>query len=349
MRLLAKSTCRTLERRILHTLAAMALSGMNLLAQGSPRVDHPEQHASGTIRIWGYRNGKSLLAAWEQSFRSRHPNVRFETQLYGNASAIGGLYTGAADIAFMTRDIALTEIDGYQQALGHKPIQVSVLTGSVGIADHDPAVVIFVHKDNPLTHLTLAQLDATFGADHRRGSKNMRQWGQLGLSGEWAGRPIHLYGYDVASDVSQFFEHAVMAGSEKWNCSLQEFSDRRLPEGHLVDAGQQILDALAKDRDGIAISSVSYRNPLTKALALAFEQGGPYFTATRQAVQERQYPLTRPVSIFFDRAPDQPIDENLREFITYILSDEGQATARKVGDYLPLTPELARQELKKIE
>ena len=344
----ATNPSRNFKQRILLLVIALTLNGASALAQEKPPADHTERQISATIRIWGSRNWKSILTAWEEGFRKYHPNACFDTQLYGNASAIGGLYTGAADIAIMTRDIESTEIDGYQQALGHKPIQLSILTGSVAVPDHDAAVVIFVHRDNPVTKLTLAELDAIFGADHRRGPKNILRWGELGLTGEWADRPIHLYGYDIATDVSQFFQNAVMAGSEKWNCGLQQFSDQPGHDGRLV-AVHQILDALGKDPDGIAISSLSYMNPLTKPLALATEQRGPYYAATRETVQERKYPMVRPVSIFLDRAPDQPVSRNLKEFVTYILSEEGQATALKVGDYLPLTPELARQELKKVE
>ena len=312
-----------------------------------------QQQTSRPIRIWGAGVGRQgtrdpLITAWEDGFRKRHPTIHFETQLYGNASAIGGVYTGAADIAFLTREIEPTEVEGYQQALGRKPLQISVLTGSLDRGHYDPAIAIFVHKDNPLAKLTLTELDAIFGADHRRGLKNLRTWGELGLTGEWAEQPINLYGYDISSDVSQFFELSIMAGSEKWNCSLREFRDLRQPTA-TIEAGQQILDTLANDRYGIAISSLSYQNPSTKPLALAREEGGTAYPATKETVRDRTYPLARSVSIFIDRMPDQPMAVELKDFVGYILSPEGQAVAARAGGFIPLTPELALQERRKIE
>lgn len=354
MRVVCRTIRWTIEPKILVFLVVLALYSVDLRAQESLPAYRAERQASGTIRIWGYGSRKEGLAspvwaAWEEGFRKHHSGIHFDTQLYGNASAIGGLYTGAADIAFMTREIEPTEVDGYQQALGHKPFQISVLTGSLDLRDYDPAVVIFVHKDNPISRLSLVQLDAIFGADHRRGPKNVRLWGELGLTNDWADKAIHLYGYDISSDAAQFFEQAVMARSEKWNCSLQEFSNLRTPDGGIVEADRQILEALAKDRYGIAIATLSRKNPLTKPLAIAVEEGGPYYDATNETVRKRKYPLTRAVSMFIDRVSDQPLNSNLKEFVSYILSSEGQAVARSFGGYLPLTPQLALQERRKLE
>jgi hypothetical protein len=83
-----------------------------------------------------------------------------------------------------------------------------------------------------------------------------------------------------------------MGGSKKWNCDLRELRDLRLPDDSTVDAGQQILDALAKDRYGMAISSMAYRNPNSRALALSGD-GGEYVAPTRDTVMARQYPLDR--------------------------------------------------------
>ncbi len=356
VRLLTQTVRRKFEQNILRILVVLVLNGTSLQAQ---RIDslpgyQAEQQVSGTIRIWGYGNGKRgtinrLLASWEEGFRKYQPGIHFDTQLFGNASAIGGLYTGAADLAFMTRDIEPTEVDGYQQALGHEPFQVSVLTRSLDAGNEGVVAVIFVHKDNPLARLTLAQLDAIFSADHRRGPNKIRLWGELGLTGEWADRPINLYGYNIASDASQFFEQAVMVGSEKWNCCLQEFSDLHGPDGNLIEAGRQILDALAKDRYGIAIATLSHKNPLTKPLPLALEEGGPYYAPSKDTAQERTYPLARAVSIFMNRVPGQPLNPNQKEFLSYILSWEGQAAALRHGGYLPLAPQLAQQERRKME
>lgn len=322
-------------------------------SSGSLPVYVPTHNLAGQIRVWGHGGRDkdfdgALLKSWEDEFHEYQPDVRFENHLRGNASAIGGLYTGAADLALMGREIWPTEVDGFEQVLGHKPASVAVMTGSVDIPNHDFALVIFVHKDNPLTRLTLAQVDSVFGADHRRSANNVRTWGALGLGGEWAGKPIHPYGYDLRRDYSFFFEQVALAGSKKWNCDLKEISDQQTSTG-VIDAGQRILDELAKDRYGIAISSLAYQNPNTKALLLEGPSGSEYYEASRETILRRQYPLTRTPFLYFDRKPGQPLDPEIKEFISYILSQQGQAQVLRDGRYLPLLPPFAEQARRALE
>ena len=349
----AKLLCRIAALVLLATSpAAIHAQSASEPVQSLP-VYAARQRVDGHIRIWGHGGrGKdsdgALVQSWEEEFLKYQPDVQFENHLRGNASAIGGLYTGAADLALMGREIWPTEVDGFEQVFGHKPASVAVMTGSVDIRDHDFALVIFVHKDNPLARLTLAQVDAIFGADHRRSSKGIRTWGELGLGGEWANKPIHPYGYALRRDFSYFFEQAALAGSRKWNCDLKEIADGQTSAG-IVDAGQRILDELAKDQYGIAISSLAYKNTETKALSLAGSSGGEYYLPSRETVMGRQYPLTRTPFIYFDRAPGQTLDPKIREFVSYILSRQGQAQVERDGRYLPLLPQFAEEGRKTLE
>jgi phosphate transport system substrate-binding protein len=351
-----------MQAKLLCRIAALVLFATSLAAiraQSTPEANRslpmyaPTQHVAGQIRIWGHGGrGKdfdgALLQSWEEEFRKYQRDVQFENHLRGNASAIGGLYTGAADIALMGREIWPTEVDGFEQVFGHKPASVAISTGSVDVRNHDFALVIFVHKDNPLARLTLTQLDAIFGADHRRSSKNIRTWEELGLGGAWADKPIHPYGYELRRDSSYFFEQAALAGSKKWNCDLKEIADEQMPTG-VIDAGQRILDELAKDQYGIAISSLAYKNAETKALPLAGSSGSEYYAASRETVMRRQYPLTRTPFIYFNRIPGQPLDPKIKEFISYIVSQQGQAQVLRDGRYLPLLPEFAEEGRKALQ
>ena len=300
------------------------------------------QQVSGLIRTWGHGSRDKdivggLVRDWQAGFSRQQPGVRFETTLRGDGTAIGGLYTGAADLALMERPPLAIELDGYQPVFGHDPVEISVATGSLDVADHAFAPVVFVHRDNPIAHLSLAQLDAIFGADRRRGGSPVRTWGDLGAGGEWANKPLHLYTFGLDQDEAQFFARTVMGGSQKWASPLTELG------------GRQAADALAKDRYGIALSGLQYRSALVKPLALAVTADGPFIQATQDTLMQRQYPLTRKVSVFLDRSQGQPVDPKLKEYLLYLLSREGQAAIRRDGRYLPLTPELAQRELEKLQ
>ena len=236
---------------------------------------------SGTIRLWGHGSTKidfmgKLVRRWEDGFARYQPAVKFDYRMYGTASAIGALYTGVGDLALMGEEIFPFEASAYERVMRMPPPQVEIATGSLDVRNFDFAQMIFVHRDNPLSRMTLAQVDAVFGTEHRRGApRNFRTWGDLGLSGEWADRPIHLYGWAFDNDFWIYLQQAVFAGSHRWNNALKEYAHIPRPDGTIYDSGQQILEALAKDPDGIALSNLRYANARVKPLALSEQAGGP--------------------------------------------------------------------------
>lgn len=317
-----------------------------------PPPYQPQEKVAGTIRIWGHGayGGKrdfieGLTLAWEEGFRRFHPDVSFETRLYGTASAIGALYAGAGDLALMGREIWPNEMAGFEEVFHYPPTGLDIVTGSFDVRNHGYAIVFFVHKDNPLQGLTLAQLDRVFGDDRRRGLPPARVWGDLGLQGAWKDRPIHLYGLPIARGFADYVEEAVFAGGRRWNPDLVEFADQ--PDS---DGGERMLDALAKDPGGIGYAGLVYRNPAVKPLALAREAGGPFVAPSRATVLDHSYPLTRMITMYFNRPPGQKPDPKLEEFYRYILSRQGQeAVLEKGGGYLPMLAPFARHELDKLE
>jgi len=306
----------------------------------------PGAPVSGTIRIWGYPQMAALTKLWEEGFRAHHPAARFENRLAGTNIAMAGLYTGTADLAFMAREATPKERMAFEYTLRYQPTRFELATGSVDVPQHSPALVVFVHKDNPLSRLTLAQLDAIFGYERRRGHTPIDTWDQLGLGGGWSGQRINLYGYDPETGTGSHFRRVVLRDSYKSNWDrLREFTDAPQADGTIVEAGRQILDALAKDRFGIGVSTLNHANPLVKPVALAAEDGGPWLEARRETVFTRRYPLTRAVSAWVNRVSGQPLAPGVQEFLRYILSYEGQHDVVRDGGFLPLCAEVAREQL----
>jgi phosphate transport system substrate-binding protein len=289
------------------------------------------------------------VLAWETGFNRHHPGVHFDNHLNGTAAAIGALYTGAGDLALMGREIWPAEVTAFKEVFGYPPTGVNVVTGSFNVRNRGYAIVIFVHKDNPLSKLTLAQLEAIYAIERRRGGRPVRTWGDLGLSGEWRDQRINLYGLPIARGFAEYFEDAVFLGSRLWNPELREFADEHGSKG-AADGGQLMLDAMAKDRYSIGYAGLVYHNPDVKPLALADASRGPYIEPTEETVLNHTYPLTRMITMFLNRAPGKPVDPKLEEFLRYILSGEGQeAVIREGHGYLPMLAPFATKELKKVE
>src|SRR5258708_36496682 len=149
-----------------------------------PRYE-ARQPMDGVIRIWGDDQMDAVMKRWQAGFQKLHPNVRFESKLLGTGTGMAGLYSGVADIALLGRDATASEVMAFEWVFKYKPTGVEVATGSLDAPGKTFAIGVLVNNDNPLTKLTLAQLDAIFGSEHRRGARNIRTWGDLGLAGVW--------------------------------------------------------------------------------------------------------------------------------------------------------------------
>lgn len=346
---------QALTRIVAATLCAIGAASASALDLPAPY--EPREEVSGTITIWGHGSygGRTdfvegLTRTWQEEFRRFHPRIQFVNRLHGTASAIGALYTGTGDLAFLGREIWQPEIAAFQEVRGYPPTGIDVLTGSFDVRNRGYALVVFVHKDNPLSELTLAQLDALYSVERRRGHAPVRTWGDLGLTGEWRDKPVTLYGLPIARGFADFFEDVVFLKSRKWNPTLREFADEPGSVGGETDGGQKLLKALARDRYGIGYAGLLYSHPNVKPVALAEGPGKPFVVPTRETVMDRSYPLTRVITMFLDRPPGKPVDPKLREFLRYILSREGQeAVVREGQGYLPVLKPFADIELKKLD
>ncbi|HYR54966.1 MAG TPA: hypothetical protein VEM39_02555, partial [Myxococcaceae bacterium] len=169
----------------------------------------PCKQLTGWIRLHGsnYLVDGQLGAYWQQGFAKFQPGLRISFYLPTSAIAFGALYYNQADLVMGHRP-SFYDLLAYQRVMSHDPTEITAVTGSYDVAGWENSTVILVHKDNPLQGITMEQLDGVFGAardggwagtnfrpDWARGpEKNIRVWKQLGLKGEWADKPINLYG-----------------------------------------------------------------------------------------------------------------------------------------------------------
>ena len=297
----------------------------------------------GVLRVAGNPEMTIMVARWSAGFQKDHPGVRIEIHLTGSDTGMAALYAGKADVALIGRAPTLSEIQAFEWIYHYKPAQVEIMTGSLDHAGKSPAPVLFVHCDNPLGSLTLAQLEAIFGTEHRLSPANIRTWGELGLTGEWADKPIHLYAPDAMSGTGRFFRHVVLNDSRMMNwAQLTEFSDTAIPLKATHDAGRQIITALARDRYGLAVASLEGASHPVRPVIL------DGIAATRESVAARQYPLARAVSACFNRKPGAVPDPLVAEFLRYVLSHEGQELVGSDAGYLPLTAAMADAQSQKL-
>jgi phosphate transport system substrate-binding protein len=332
-------------------LTVLGLLALGRAEEAQPlRPYEPPANATQTIRIWGDRHLDGLARAWARAYQTTHPEISFEINLLGNGTGMPALYLGRADLAFFGRDLIVTDQDGFNHVMKYDPLRIELGTGSLASPGKAAALALFVHRDNPLSRLTLAQVDAIFSARRRRGAPAaLRTWGDLGLTGEWAGQPIHLYADDTQSMAGLFFQRVALGDSRMMNWEhFREFPDIRHSDGITTEAAEQSMAALRGDRYGLAVSTLHYVDAQTKVIALAADAGREFITPSADTLVSRRYPLTRSIFACANQPPGRPLDPKVRGFLRFIVGPEGQGILAADGAYLPLAAEMARQELAKL-
>jgi phosphate transport system substrate-binding protein len=362
---------RRRARRALRLAAcAVGLSGMCAQANAAIAPAYvPQGHVSGLIRNYGFGLG-GALKAWESAFRKYQPSVTFSDTLPTSDAAFPGLVTYQADLGFDGGEPAITEALSFQETRGYSASSVVIASGAFDVEGKSNGPVVFVNAANPISSLSIEQLDGIFGSGRngtlhgfvwspvgaRGADRDIRDWGQLGLGRGWAGKPIQTYGHGP-SGTTRFFQLRVLGNSDKWNPNYREYVETGSKQIAEVDKAEQRLGArwmlgreLANDRYGIGWSTMSQARGIKgiKMLAIAPRGGGKPVYPSQLSFRDRTYPLVRNIYVYFDRKPRTALDPKLKEFLRFILSDEGQRIVAGAG-YLPLPADMLEQERKKLD
>jgi phosphate transport system substrate-binding protein len=282
---------------------------------------------SGTIKSVGSDTMNNLMTLWQEGFKKTYPGVTVEVEGKGSTTAPPALISGSATFGPMSRAMKEKEIDDFEKAFGYKPTAIPTAIDMLAV---------FVHKDNPLKSLTLAQVDAIFSKTRKLGgAKDLVTWGDLGLTGEWAQKPISLYGRNSASGTYGYFkEHALGKGDYKDTVKEQPGSS-------------SVVQGVASDKYAIGYSGIGYVTADVRPVPLAADAKSNAVEATPANAYTGEYPLSRFLYLYVNHKPGSQLDPLRREFIAYVLSRQGQEDVVKDG-YYPLTAKMAVNALQTV-
>ncbi|HUK13195.1 MAG TPA: phosphate ABC transporter substrate-binding protein [Thermoanaerobaculaceae bacterium] len=283
---------------------------------------------SGNLGSVGSDTMNNLMTYWAEAFQKLYPTVEVQIEGKGSSTAPPALIAGTSQLGPMSREMKPEEVEAIERKYGYKPIQIRTALDTIGV---------YVNKDNPLASISLAELDGIFSKTRRSGYPNdVTTWGQLGLKGEWAAKPISIYGRNSASGTYGFFkEHALAKGDYKDTVKEQPGS-------------ASVVESVSEDLYGIGYSGIGYRTSGVRALPLATAVGAPAFAPDYANALSRKYPLSRYLYVYALRDPRRPMDPLTREFLRFVLSREGQDVVVKDG-FLPLPAAVVREELAKLD
>ncbi len=278
----------------------------------------------GNLKSIGSDTLNNLMTLWTEGFRKEYPNVKIEIEGKGSGTAPPALISGTAHFGPMSRPMKSGEVDDFEKNYGYKPLPLRAAVD---------ALAVFVHKDNPIQCLSLAQVDAIFSKTRKRGlDKDAVTWGQVGLTGEWANKPISVYGRNSASGTYGYFKEVALADGD-YKDSVKE-----------QPGSSAVVQSVATDKYAIGYSGVGYKTADVRTVPIAADNGGECFDANAENAYEGQYPIARFLYIYLNKKPGSSLDPLRGEFVKYVLSKQGQLAVVKDG-YFPIPSAVANQDL----
>ncbi len=311
-------------------LASAVLLGGQLAAHAAEPAAAPYQRVSGVsgnLSSVGSDTLANLMTLWTEAFKKEYPNVNIQVQAAGSSTAPPALTEGTANLGPMSRPMKDKEIEAFEARHGYRPTAVRVAID---------ALAVYVHKDNPLVSLTIPQVDAIFSATRRCGTPaDARTWGDLGMQGSWATRPIQLFGRNSVSGTYGYFKDTALCGGDFKNTVNEQ------------PGSASVVQAVTNSLNGIGYSGIGYRTSGVRPMPLSPREGDPAVEATTENAVDGTYPLARHLLVYVNKKPGSPLPPIEAEFLKLVLSPVGQDVVVKDG-YIPLPEALLQRELAKL-
>ena len=282
---------------------------------------------NGTLRLMCSDVLPGLVRSWMTSFAKIYPKVRFAFgPPFEGSDAAKALLEGKVDIGFVSRELKPTDVSSFNARYGYAPTSIPVSGGSWRQYGFLDAVAIIVNPANPLRQLDLEQLDAVFSSSHLRGDRPAITWGQLGATGGWATRPVHVYAIKPWNGFEEFVRQRVLDANGRrgeWRSGI-----------HLDPTVFPLARRVAADPDAIGYTGLAFIDSPVKVLAVG--KGANAVSPSYTEVALARYPLSRVVYANVNRHPGTALPPVAQEFLRFIVSRQGQQAVRQEGIFLPL-------------
>jgi phosphate transport system substrate-binding protein len=283
---------------------------------------------SGVLSSVGSDTLANLMTLWAKEFKRTYPNVNIQIQAAGSSTAPPALTESASNLGPMSRKMKDKELDAFENRHGYKPTAIPVAID---------ALAVYVNKKNPIQGLTISQVDAIMSSTRKcGGGADIKTWGDAGLSGTWAGKPIQLYGRNSVSGTYGYFKKkALCRGDYKSNINEQPGST-------------SIVQSVSSSLNSIGYSGIGYKASGVKAVPLAKNPGQDFIEATPENAVAGKYPLARFLYVYVNKQPNKSLAPLEQEFIKMVLSQSGQKAVIKDG-YIPLPEKVVAKALESIQ
>ncbi|GAA5131766.1 PstS family phosphate ABC transporter substrate-binding protein [Thalassotalea piscium] len=311
-------------------LSVISLTSMISLSAAAVDKNLPKYEkvsgVSGNVSSVGSDTLANMMTFWAEEFKRTYPNVNVQIQAAGSSTAPPALTEATSNLGPMSRKMKSREIEAFEKRYGYKPTAVRVAID---------ALAVFVHKDNPIKGLRIDQVDAIFSNNRKCGLvEDIDRWGDLGLTGEWSGKDIQLYGRNSVSGTYGYFKSKALCKGDFKNSVNEQ------------PGSASVVQSVSASLNGIGYSGIGYKTSGVRALALA-KKGNDFVEATMENAISNKYPLSRYLYVYVNKHPNKPLAPMEAEFLKMILSKSGQKIVEKDG-YIPLSRSVVEKEFRKL-
>jgi phosphate transport system substrate-binding protein len=264
---------------------------------------------------------------WNRDFRKFHPAGKLVFQPKLSAEAVTALQAGTAPLVILAREMLAGEMKAFQDKYGYLPMRIPVCMD---------ATIIFVNKANPITAISMQQLDAIYSKNRLGGAPApVVVWGDLGVQGELAKRPINAYARaEGTATRASFATQCLLKGPYRPGIIDREDSSA-------------LAEAVSTDAAGIGFGPMASWFATNKTLPVVPYAGTEARYPTQELVTSSKYPMPRMFYAYLNRAPGQIVPPAVNEALHYILAQEGQNMVADVG-LLPGPVEFMSIALKRL-
>ncbi len=285
-------------------------------------------HIDGGFSSVGSDTLANLMTLWSEQYKTFYPDVTIQIQAAGSATAPPALIESIATFGPMSRKMKPNEIAEFEQQFGYKPLAIPVAID---------ALSVYVNKNNPISGLSIPQVDAIFSSTRNCGYPNaIKQWHDVGLIGSLRLKNIKVFGRNAVSGTYSYFrKKALCKGKYKKNLSEQPGS-------------AAVVQSVAASINGIGYSGIGYKTKGVRIVPLSKKKGGAYIVPTTQTIESGSYPLSRFLYIYINKKPSVALPVVEQEFLKFVLSRQGQEIVVKDG-YVALPKVMISKILSKIQ
>ena len=314
-------------KRALGVIGLSSLMSFSALAVDSDLPEYKKVSGiSGNLSSVGSDTLANMMTFWAEEFKRTYPNVNIQIQAAGSSTAPPALTEATSNLGPMSRKMKSREIEAFEKRYGYKPTAVRVAID---------ALAVFVHKDNPIKGLRIDQVDAIFSSNRKCGAKeDADRWGDLGLTGDWAGKDIQLYGRNSVSGTYGYFKKKGLCKGDFKNTVNEQ------------PGSASVVQSVSASLNGIGYSGIGYKTSGVRALPLS-KKDDNYVAASMENAINKSYPLSRFLYVYVNKHPNKPLAPMEAEFLKQILSKTGQKIVEKDG-YIPLPAGVVAKEFKKL-